>query len=160
LGVLATRHGLDANNVSSITQLNVDELPTYSGYDVIGFLEVIHKHGTVALVTGGRGNKHYHGKIVILTDENTASASEGFISAAKETKAATLIGRTTEGAMLSSRDFEVSGGWVLRLPEADFCTPKGFRPEGVGIEPDIAVKKVAGKDADLQTALKFLEENK
>ncbi len=160
LGVLATRHGLDTYKVDSIIDLKFDELPTFSGYDVSEFLDVMHKNGTVALVSGGRAKKQYRGKIVILADANSASASEGFISSIKETKIATIIGRTTEGALLSSKDFQLSDGWTLRLPEADFCTAKGFRPEAVGITPDIEVKKVEGKDADIERALEFLLQNK
>jgi len=159
LGVLATRQGLDSYKVTGIEKLNAAALPKYSGYNVEGFLEALRERGAVTLVTGGRAEKPYRGKIVVLTDGNSASASEGFISAVKETGAATLIGRRTEGALLSSRDYDIIGGWTLKLPEADFCTPKGFRPEAVGIEPDIEVKPVVGKDADLETALNFLDGN-
>lgn len=160
LGVLATRKGLTANKADSIDKLDPNALPKYSGYNVEGFLEILREHGAVILVTGGRAEKPYRGKIVVLTDENSASASEGFISAIKETRAATIIGRRTEGALLSSRNFDIAGGWTLKLPEADFCTPKGFRPEVVGIEPDIEVKKIDGKDADIERALQFLKENR
>lgn len=156
LGVLATRQGLDGYKVNSIEKLDTAALPKYSGYNVEGFLEALRERGAVTLVTGGRAKKPYRGKVVVLTDGNSASASEGFISAIKETGAATLVGRRTEGALLSSRDYDIIGGWTLKLPEADFCTPKGFRPEAVGIEPDIEVKPVAGKDSDLETALRFL----
>lgn len=159
LGVLATRQGLDGYNVDSIEKLDAANLPKYSGYNVEGFLAALRERGAVTLVTGGRAEKPYRGKVVVLTDGNSASASEGFISAIKETGVATLIGRRTEGALLSSRDYDIVGGWTLKLPEADFCTPKGFRPESVGIEPDIEVKLVAGKDADLEAALNFLNSN-
>ncbi len=159
LGVLATRQGLDSYKVDSIEKLNTGKLPKYSGYNVEGFLDALHQRGAVTLVTGGRAEKPYRGKVVVLTDGNSASASEGFISAIKETGAATLIGRRTEGALLSSRNYDIIGGWTLKLPEADFCTPKGFRPEAVGIEPDIEVKPVPGKDADIEAALNFLNGN-
>jgi carboxyl-terminal processing protease len=159
LGVLATRKGLDGYDVDAIEKLDTASLPKYSGYNVAGFLEALHRRGAVTLVTGGRAEKPYLGKIAVLADGNSASASEGFISAIKETGIAKLIGRRTEGALLSSRDYEITGGWTLKLPEADFCTPKGFRPEAVGIEPDIEVKIVPGKDADLEAALHYLNGN-
>lgn len=159
LGILATRAGLDRYKVNSIEKLDPDTLPKYSGYNVEGFLAALRQRGAVMLVTGGRVAKPYSGRIVVLTDGNSASASEGFISAIKETGAAKLIGRRTEGALLSSRDFEIIGGWTLKLPEADFCTPKGFRPEAVGIEPDIRVKVIPGRDADLEAALRYLNGN-
>jgi len=156
LGILATREGLDGYKVDSIEKLNADTLPKYSGYNVEDFLAALHQRGAVMLVSGGRVARPYSGKIVVLTDGNSASASEGFISAIKETGVAKLIGRRTEGALLSSRDFEIVGGWTLKLPEADFCTPRGFRPEAIGIEPDIHVKVIPGRDADLEAALRYL----
>jgi len=108
------------------------------------------------LTTGGRVEHGFRGRVVVLIDENCFSASEAFASVVKETHAATLIGRRTNGAMLSADALPLEGDWTLLLPVWDFRTPRGAEVEGKGVEPDIAVTAHAGEDADIAAALKFL----
>jgi carboxyl-terminal processing protease len=92
-------------------------------------------------------------------DEESASTAEGLLSMVKEAGAATLIGRRTAGALLSAKDIKVRGGWTLRFPEADFRTRGGVKVEGCGVDPDIAVEKIDGEDAELKCALEFIQNN-
>lgn len=155
VGYFVTRAGLARRNAQSIEQIKSAMLPTYSGYNVLDFKRELERSGAVMITTGGRA-KQYRGRVVLLIDERCGSTTEGFASVIKETGAATLIGRRTAGAMLSSVEIPIIGGWTLRLPEADFRTPNGIRVEGKGVEPDISVEKEAAGDAEVKRALSFL----
>jgi hypothetical protein len=157
VGYFAGRAGLTRHRVRSIDQLNASALPVFSGYDSEDFAREMAREGALMLTTGGRAERAYRGRVVVLIDEYCFSASEALASVVKETRAATLIGRRTTGAMLSAIGVPVEGGWTLLLPVWDFRTPQGVRVEGRGVEPDIAVKSQEGKDADIAAALKFLK---
>ena len=158
VGFLATREGLRYYKISAIEQLSADRLPVYDGYNVNEFWQALRKTGAVALKTGGRGKIPFRGRVVMLMDEECASTAEGLLSMVKEAKAATLIGRRTAGALLSAIDIKVTGGWTLRIPEADFRTLGGVNVEGRGVDPDIVVEK-KDDDAELKRALEFIRNN-
>jgi carboxyl-terminal processing protease len=96
---------------------------------------------------------------MILINKATASAAEAFAAVMKEQGRAALIGpRPTAGKMLSAKDVDLSGGWVLTLPEADFRTPKHLRLEGNGVAPDIVVKPASGdRDIPLLEASRLID---
>ena len=156
VGFLATRAGLRYYKATTIEQLRADKLPVYDGYNVNQFWQALRKTGAVALKTGGRGKIPFRGQVLMLMDEQSASTAEGLLSMVKEAKAATLIGRRTAGALLSAKDIKVTGGWVLRFPEAEFRTSGGVNVEGSGVEPDITVEKREGEDGELNRALEFI----
>ncbi|HEY1404179.1 MAG TPA: S41 family peptidase [Pyrinomonadaceae bacterium] len=157
VGYFASRDGLARHGARSIDQLNASALPVFSGYNSEDFGREMASAGALMLTTGGRGERLYRGRVVVLIDEYCFSASEALASVIKETRTATLIGRRTTGAMLSAIDRSIEGGWTLLLPVWDFRTPRGVRVEGRGVLPDIAVKSRTGKDADLAAAVKFLK---
>jgi hypothetical protein len=157
VGYFASRDGLSRHRVRSIDQLNPSALPVFSGYNSEDFAREMASKGALILITGARAERVYRGRVVVLIDEYCFSASEALASVVKETRAATLIGRRTTGAMLSATTFSVGGGWTLLLPVWDFRTPRGVRVEGKGVEPDIEVKHFVGQDADITAALKFLD---
>ncbi len=65
------------------------------------------------------------GKVVVLANENTASASEVLIGALQDWDRATIIGRRTFGKGLVQEQFELSDGSGLRLTVARYYTPLG-----------------------------------
>ncbi len=156
VGSFVTRKGLARFKVASVEQIDRARLPVYSGYNVLEFRRELDRSGAVTIATGGRA-KPYGGRVALLVDERCGSTTEGFASVVKETHAAILIGRRTAGAMLSSVEVPTTGGWTLRLPEADFRTPAGLRVEGTGVDPDIAVQKGGAGDPVLDRALSILQ---
>jgi hypothetical protein len=156
VGYFVSRAGLIRNHARSIEQINPASLPVFSGYYAADLNREMANKGAVMLTTGGRVEHGFRGRVVVLIDENCFSASEAFASVVKETHAATLIGRRTNGAMLSADALPLEGDWTLLLPVWDFRTPRGAEVEGKGVEPDIAVTAHAGEDADIAAALKFL----
>jgi C-terminal processing protease CtpA/Prc len=157
VGYFASRAGLTRHRARSIDRINPSALPVFSGYNSADLTREMASTGALMLATGGRAPRAYRGRVVVLVDEYCFSASEALASVVKETRAATLIGRRTTGAMLSATGVPVAGGWTLLLPVWDFRTPQGVRVEGRGVEPDIAVKYREGRDDDVAAALEFLK---
>jgi carboxyl-terminal processing protease len=66
-----------------------------------------------------------NGKMVILTDEGTASASEVLAGALQDWDRATIIGRRTFGKGLVQEQYQLSDGSAIRLTVARYYTPTG-----------------------------------
>ncbi len=157
VGYFVNRAGLTKREAASIDQINSALLPVYSGYDSEGFYKVFEPSGGVMLATGGRAEKQYRGRVAVLIDEDCYSATEAFAGVIKETRAATLIGRRTAGAMLGADYVPLANDWMLVLPVMSFRTAGGARVEGVGVEPDILVKPKRRGDPELARALELLK---
>jgi len=65
------------------------------------------------------------GPLVILTNENTASASEILSGALQDWDRATIIGRRTFGKGLVQEQYDLNDGSALRLTVARYYTPVG-----------------------------------
>ena len=104
------------------------------------------------------GQKPFTGKVVILTDEGSASTSEILAAGLQEAKRAVVVGDSTVGAALGSTIEALPGGAVMQIPVAGFKTPKGVAIEGRGVQPDRRVLEtraalLAGHDPVLDEAL-------
>ena len=88
--------------------------------------------------------------LVVLVDENSASASEIFAAAVQENGRGLVVGRRTYGKGTVQTHFPlqtVSGS--LRLTTAQFFSPKGRTMAGAGVEPDVLVEaEHGGQHAD------------
>ncbi len=65
------------------------------------------------------------GKLIVLANEGTASASEVLIGALQDWERATIVGRRTFGKGLVQEQYELSDGSGLRLTVARYYTPLG-----------------------------------
>lgn len=65
------------------------------------------------------------GKLVVLVDETSASASEVLSGALQDWDRATIIGRRTYGKGLVQQQFQLSDGSAVRLTIARYYTPLG-----------------------------------
>ena len=105
--------------------------------------------------------------IVVLTNKNTASASEILTVALKENKKATVIGETTFGKGLIQELITLNDGSGLKITTEEYYTPNRNKINKVGIEPDKKVslpKTVTStnnverkNDIQLQEAINILE---
>lgn len=65
------------------------------------------------------------GKLIVLVDEGSASASEVIAGAIQDWDRGTIVGRRTFGKGLVQEQFNLSGGAALRLTVARYYTPAG-----------------------------------
>lgn len=79
---------------------------------------------------------YYSGKIVVLINGGTGSASEMMAAALRENKNAELIGTKSAGAVLASIMWPIKENFLLQYPLMDYVTIKGLRLEGNGLKPD------------------------
>lgn len=91
------------------------------------------------LVTEGLGARKFHGRIVLLINEHTASAGEIVTAFASENNLAVLVGSQTAGRLLGGKGFRVGNGYLVILPAAAFLTWKGASFEGEGVKPEVGV---------------------
>lgn len=104
--------------------------------------------------------KPFTGKVILLTDEGSASTSEIFAAGLQEAKRALVVGESTVGAALGSTIESLPGGAIMQIPVAGFRTPKGIAIEGRGVQPDRRVLEtraalLAGQDPILDEALQL-----
>ena len=124
----------------------------------------IYKVGSENLV-GLSKPKNYKGKLVFLVDNQTVSAGEIFAAALQENNRALIVGEKTAGEALPSVSVELPTGAVLIYPIANYKTRNGTFLEGRGVEPNFVValdrkSLLDGKDAQLETALRIIKEDK
>lgn len=75
--------------------------------------------------------------LVILVNENSASASEVFSGAIQDEKAGVLAGTRTFGKGIVQSLFDLGDGTGLKMTTAKYYTPKGRNIHGKGLSPDV-----------------------
>lgn len=100
--------------------------------------------------------------IVVLVNGGSASASEIFAGAIKDTGRGTLIGETTFGKGSVQRLHTLSDESLLRITVARWFTPNGEAIHEVGIDPDVIVAVdpetlQPGEDPQLDAAIEYIE---
>ncbi|WP_352404342.1 S41 family peptidase [Sporanaerobacter acetigenes] len=99
-------------------------------------------------------------KLVVLVNENSASASEIFAGAVQDTKAGTIVGVTTFGKGTVQEILPLSNGDGMKLTVAEYLTPKKRSINGKGVVPDVVVEASSSagtKDPQLEKAMKILQ---
>ena len=84
--------------------------------------------------------------LVVITDGDSASASEVLSAAIKEKGRGLLIGQTTYGKGLVQTVVPFRDGTGMKITIAKYYTSKGNYIDKVGIEPDIFIEDVTGND--------------
>jgi len=119
------------------------------------------------MLAKGKGDEAFTGRVFVLVDARSASASELVARTMQLTERGTVIGDRTAGAVMTSRfhPLRVSHGenviaYAVSVTEADVIMADGGRLEKKGVTPDFAVLPTAadlaeGRDPALAQALKF-----
>ncbi len=100
----------------------------------------------------------YTGKVAVLIDNDSASASEATAGGLQSMGRAMVVGETSCGCLLAYLGYAtLPGGGELAYSEIGFTTAKGERIEGRGVIPDIAVERTredirANRDRTLEMA--------
>lgn len=84
-------------------------------------------------------DEHREYPIVILTNNNTASASEIMAAALKESYGADLVGETTFGKGKVQQTMKLDGGSMVKYTSAYWLTPNGTCIDEIGITPNYLV---------------------
>ncbi len=79
-------------------------------------------------------------KIILLVNENTASASEILAGALKDNEKATIIGTKTYGKGVIQQILTLKSGAGIKVTIEEYYTPNRNKINKVGIEPDETVK--------------------
>ena len=101
--------------------------------------------------------------MVVLVNENSASASEILSGAIKDYGIGTLLGTTTFGKGIVQKVFGITDGSAVKLTISHYYTPNGNDIHGVGIEPDETLDLDVdqylknGTDNQLERATEILE---
>jgi carboxyl-terminal processing protease len=120
------------------------------------------KKETEKTYSTGNVTKKY--KIVLLCDDQSASASEVMMGALKDEYKATIIGTTSFGKGTVQELLTLPSDTQYKLTTKKWLTPNGTWVNGIGIKPDIEIKlsdeyiKNPSKENDnqLQEAIKYL----
>ena len=126
-----------------------------------GILPLIAKFGvrerSVALFSEGLGTARHHGRVALLINEHSASASEMVAGFAAEYQLAHLVGVKTPGKLVAASSFKVGHGYSIILPVGAYFTWQGAKLEGRGVGPNSIVPVnpadlLAGIDRQLDSA--------
>ena len=130
----------------------------------VSFGKFINRSGEVPLrrsLSAEGDSQTYKGPVVILIDENTASAGEVFASGFQENLRAKVIGQQSCGCVLDRDSKKVKGGGMLYYSHLGYMSSKGRKLEGAGVVPDKTVKLTIaglqqGRDLILEEAESIL----
>lgn len=109
--------------------------------------------------TSTRGEFAEDVPLVVLINQNSASASEIVAAAIKDNGRGTLIGQTTFGKGSVQLQYNLSDGSLLRVTYANWFTPDNVSISELGVEPDIVVEvpeEQTQEDVQLDRAVEFL----
>lgn len=95
-------------------------------------------------------------KLIVLINENTASASEIVAGAVKDRNLGLLIGTKTFGKGIIQSLIPVTGGSIVKLTTAEYLTPNKTSIHGKGIKPHITIENT-NLDLQLEKAIDILK---
>lgn len=104
--------------------------------------EIMHyiKRGEVMATYTAEEEKIIDVPVVVLINENSASATEIFVGALQDNGAATLVGTTTYGKGAAQVIYNLNNDDSMKLTILHFVTPEQNPIDQVGIEPDYEVE--------------------
>ena len=118
-----------------------------------------HKADILDVVYKAQLEDEHKFNIVMLINENSASASEVLTAAIYENDCAKLIGQKTYGKGTIQTVANLMYGDSMKFTVGFYLTPKGNNINGIGIEPDYYVENPV-TDFDISKYEKFGYENK
>jgi carboxyl-terminal processing protease len=102
----------------------------------------------------------FKGKIAVLTNRGSGSASEICAASLREMVSAKIVGTPSAGAVLASVFRPLPEGFAIQIPISDYITQKGVRIEKNPVKPDYevtAVKKDGEPDPVIEKAVEILK---
>lgn len=111
----------------------------------------------------GNDKLKYHGKVILLVDENSQSQREFTAMCLQVGDNVTTIGSQTSGADGNVVIFNMVGGFKTQITGVGIFYPDGSETQRTGVKIDIEVKPtikglIEGKDEILEKAIQFVNE--
>ncbi len=163
---------LEADGAAGLI-LDLRDNPGGSLYSVVEIADMLLGEGLILYTEDNSGNREEYTSdaereldlpIVLLVNENSASAAEVLTGALKDHGKATVVGVTTYGKGIVQTVRTLSDGSSVKLTTSAYYTPSGTNIHGVGIEPDVEVELDEeayledGSDNQLETAIETMKE--
>lgn len=128
------------NNGGGIVDESIDIADMFTNKDDT-LLITVGKAGSKEDITKAKQEKTINIPVVILVNENTASASEILTAAIKENNEDTvhIVGKNTYGKGIIQSIFTLNDGSGIKLTTNEYYTPKHNSIHKVGIKPDYEV---------------------
>lgn len=109
---------------------------------------IVDKQGHVETKNSVQGS--YLGMpLVVLVNEESASAAEIVAGAIKDKGTGTLVGVKTFGKGIVQTIFPLDSGTSVKLTTAKYLTPNKLSINKIGIQPDVKVELPKGRDATI-----------
>ena len=119
-------------------------------------VSVIRRDGEKEVYTSNLEQSKY--PIVVLIDQNSASASELLSGALQDTKAALIVGKKSYGKGSVQTVIPMFQDDGLKLTIAKYYTPNGRNIDGTGIMPDVEVELETPLPVTRELAANFFED--
>jgi carboxyl-terminal processing protease len=121
---------------------------------VTDIADILLPKGVVTYTEDKSGVKKYYNSseselnlpMVLLVNENSASASEVLCGAVKDMGKGVLVGEKTFGKGIVQNLYELSDGSAIKVTVAKYYTPNGICIQGEGIMPDYPVEMEEGAE--------------
>ena len=97
------------------------------------------RRGIVEEITAAEPEQRFQQAIVVLIDQNSASASEILAGALRDHRRAVLVGEQSFGKGSVQSVFSFRDGYGLKLTSARYLLPDGEAINGTGVAPDVEV---------------------
>ena len=94
--------------------------------------------------------------LVVLANENSASAAEILVGAVKDNGRGTIVGTKTFGKGVVQSLIDLEDGTALKITIERYYTPNGHYIQDKGIEPDYNVQLGEETDTQLEKAIEIL----
>ncbi len=126
----------------------VEDLVGNQNAQALKMLDMLLPEGTIATATYRDGSTEVLGTsdascvelpMVVLTNENTASAAELFTQALRDYGVAQSVGTTTYGKGVMQVTHSLKDGSAIRITVAQYNPPTSGNYDGVGLTPDYEV---------------------
>ena len=135
--------------------------------EALDILDYILEKNKITLITVDKNNneeitktsteQHIDIPIVLLVNNQTASASEIMAGALKDNGRATLVGEKTYGKGVIQELMTLSNHAALKLTTNEYYTPNRNKINKIGITPDYIVEITSNEDTQLQKAIELLK---
>lgn len=134
---------------------------------VVNIADMLVPNGIITYTVDKNGNKEVEYSdsvcssvpIVVLVNENSASASEILAAAVKDHGVGKIVGKTTYGKGLVQKFVGLGDGTYVKLTIAEYFSPNGTKINKIGVVPDYEVEKGEDVkvDAQLEKALEVIK---